>query len=78
MTPRYEHDCERCHFLGRHKQYDLYYCDYGRDPTLLARYDSYGSSYLSGLHFATLCEPLAIALDLAKAQDLVPLKRRHA
>lgn len=33
-TPRHEHKCQSCTFLGRHKEYDLYFCNLG--PTVVA------------------------------------------
>ena len=78
MTPRYEHDCEVCQFLGQHKQFDLYYCSDAPGPMLIARYSNYPPSYISGLETETLCEPLALALDLAKEHDFLPSKHRHS
>jgi len=48
--PRYEHDCDRCIFLGEDGIYDLYYCD--RTPTVVCRYGNEGREYGSGLVFA--------------------------
>lgn len=50
--PRYAHDCVACRFLGWHGSYDLYYCDQGGTaPTVIARWSSEPSAYLSGLSF---------------------------
>ena len=53
--PRYEHDCDKCQYLGRYsdEQYDeadLYYCD--REPTVIVRYADDGPSYSSGMVLA--------------------------
>jgi len=56
-TPRYQHDCGNCVFLGLHQEdnitYDLYVCAAGKNiSTVVARYSSDGPDYLSGLEFA--------------------------
>lgn len=43
MKPQHIHDCNHCLFLGRYKEYDLYY----GHPTIIARYGSEGSEYYS-------------------------------
>lgn len=51
-SPRYEHDCDVCTFLGQYFRYDLYFCPQsGDNPTVLARYGTHGD-YESGLRFA--------------------------
>lgn len=49
--PRYTHDCDSCVFLGRYhnggKTFDLYYCRRCDGGSLLARYGSKDSSYMS-------------------------------
>lgn len=60
-TPRYQHDCERCQFLGQHNEADLYFCErVGFGPTVIARYGDEGLDYISGLvmaqHYADLAE----------------------
>jgi hypothetical protein len=49
--PLYEHDCEDCHYLGSttsdNENVDLYWHD--EQPTVIARWSSEGSDYLSGL-----------------------------
>ena len=47
---RYEHDCDVCVYLGRYKEYDLYFCN-NHTPTVIARYGIHGE-YLSGMRFA--------------------------
>jgi len=59
MQPRFVHDCESCTFLGQHTteqgNFDLYYCGQGAldYPTVIARYDSEGSKYMSGMNSIT-------------------------
>lgn len=49
-TPHYTHDCDNCTFLGNNGRADLYYCTQsGTRVTLIARYSSEGSDYISGL-----------------------------
>jgi hypothetical protein len=62
-TPRHEHDCEECVFLGRYRgrhagggdafgDADLYFCVQGVDcPTVIARGGGDGPCYSSGLVF---------------------------
>lgn len=47
-TPRYEHDCDNCTFLGRLVQYDIYACPQVGCPTVIARWASEGPMYFSG------------------------------
>ncbi len=82
--PVYEHDCNNCTYLGSinrdlgggEKLFDLYFCEQGKLPTVIARYGNKGDSYISGMEFAETCtkdsdHPLAIALTLAKDRDLI-------
>lgn len=78
-TPLYEHDCDRCVFLGIERKADLYFCDQrGLFPTVIARFEdaSTGSgSYLSGIPLAKMAggpAELAEALRRARAAGLVP------
>ena len=54
--PIWDHDCELCVYLGEFEVesdknvYDLYYCNKGPFPTLIARFGD-GADYISGLHF---------------------------
>jgi hypothetical protein len=48
--PRYLHDGECCHFVGFHKDADLYYCP--NEPTVIARYSDEPGDYSSGLVFS--------------------------
>jgi hypothetical protein len=48
--PRYQHDCQKCKYLGQFEEYDFYWCKSHNLPTLdsiLARYGSDGPEYLS-------------------------------
>lgn len=68
---RYEHDCNNCEYLGRYREYDLYFC--GREPTVLARYSDQGSDYISGLVFADpdISEVLYEAKNRAEKASLI-------
>lgn len=55
-TPKYEHDCKRCTFLGREfiegKWMDLYHCMQGINltlPTVIVRSGNSGEDYTSGM-----------------------------
>ena len=49
QSPHYEHDCEKCVFLGRSSDgyTDLYFCNASDGPTVVARYGSLGHQYTS-------------------------------
>ncbi len=50
--PQFDHACPACHFLGQYQEYDLYFCVYSHSPgqdTVIARYGSNESEYVSGL-----------------------------
>ena len=51
-TPRYIHHCDKCIFMGRDEEYDMYYCpdEEGEElfgGCILARYSNEGGDYLS-------------------------------
>ena len=78
-TPRYRHDCDVCKFLGIFKDYDLYFCPQGGEPTVIARYSSDGPDYLSGMptmesRKAKPQYPLSVAHRAAIAQKCLPVK----
>ena len=50
-TPIYEHDCDKCVFLGNYDGHDLYYCPAGVRGTVIARFSGGGPDYSSGLPF---------------------------
>jgi hypothetical protein len=54
--PQYTHDCDKCIFLGIHRNgdeiSDLYYCKQNIGaPTVIARFGNYGADYTSGMSF---------------------------
>jgi hypothetical protein len=47
-SPRFEHDCDRCTYLGREGDSDLYFCgEHYTGPTVIARYGK-GALFISG------------------------------
>lgn len=73
--PQFQHDCNKCVFLGRHESHktqkplDLYVCAReGVIDTVIARYGNDGPEYSSGLIFATrgIIPELVEALNRAK------------
>lgn len=53
QKPMFRHTCPRCVYLGRHVEYDLYYCRQSNGkgvilPVILARYGDAGGDYISG------------------------------
>lgn len=57
--PKFNHDCDRCIFLGRFCEEgyddDLYFCAQGGSlPTLIARHSSDGPDYTSGWNFGQM------------------------
>jgi hypothetical protein len=70
LGPRYKHDgCSSCQYLGRFKDYDLYYCEGITTKTVLARYSSEPSEYLSG--WGLYMVPLMIAEAMAYRKNFV-------
>lgn len=69
--PRWRHDCERCTFLGRFNQFDLYHCGQSNFPTVIARFSDEGPDYLSGMVFANVSVPLREAKRLAEERGLL-------
>lgn len=68
MTPRYEHDCEDCTFLGQYEEYDLWICPRGH--TYIARYSCDGPDYISGSAFVGLIPAITEAHRLATVQGI--------
>ena len=72
MTPKYEHDCDRCVYLGEYvddhvddrPSADLYWCR-GPIPTVVARWSSEPSCYTSGIAFIGFCPALTEAFARA-------------
>ena len=56
---KYKHDCDECIYLYTTDKddydtgsiYDVYFCEQGGIPTVIARYGNDGSEYMSGLGF---------------------------
>ena len=63
-TPRYEHDCSYCHFVGQMEDADLYACTKS-SPTVIARYSSKPSDNVSGLFSSFGTVPHLTAARLA-------------
>ena len=49
---KYTHDCLFCQPLGSFQNHDLYFCDSGGLPTVLARYGNNPNHVISGLFLA--------------------------
>lgn len=74
-TPRFQHDCGKCVFLGRYHERDLYFHP-GEHPdglsqTVVARYGDDGPSYTSGLFIADFEVSLHEAKERAIARGLL-------
>ena len=68
---KYTHDCEHCIPLGEYENHDLYYCDQGLRPTVIARYGNEGWDYRSGMEAVAIDPVLKKAYDRAKAKGLI-------
>ena len=82
-TPQFQHDCDCCHFLGRHvdpetsQNMDLYAHTRG-NPTVIARTGIDGD-YMSGLPFAYgSIAPLTEARRRAQSAGVLPYQLRSA
>lgn len=75
--PRYQHDCSTCTFLGRYKEYDLYYCPQGGREIVIGRFSDDGPDYISGILFAKngTSAPLVEALKRANGMGLIEKRR---
>jgi hypothetical protein len=78
--PRFAHDCERCTFLGRFDEYDLYFCGSTvsvTGTTVIARWGNDGPEYSSGLELAQAgkCPELIEAMSRAQDRGLLPKPR---
>jgi len=72
-SPRYEHDCTSCIFLGQSGKADLYACQVrGRVDTVIARYSDEGSDYSSGILFADKEGPINEAFERALGMRMIP------
>lgn len=69
--PLFQHDCERCTFLGSYQEQDLYHClQSNLGPTVIARRSSEGSDYSSGFIFVQRDPALREAWMRAKEKGL--------
>ncbi len=68
---RYKHDCEQCIYLGEFSEQDLYFCEQGGIPTVIARWSDEGGDYNSGIAAAEYIAELKEAKDRAKARGLL-------
>ena len=73
ITPRYDHDCDSCVFLGSHRLHDLYFCPQHGIPTIIARFSDEPSDYYSGMSFGKnkIIEPLFAAYRKAVDRGLI-------
>jgi hypothetical protein len=76
-SPKWQHDCQYCTYLGATPdidgaQLDLYVCKRQRIPTVLARYGHQGHQYLSGMTVAAHDPHLFEARKRAIAQGHLP------
>jgi hypothetical protein len=44
-SPKYQHDCNACKFLGHYVGYDVYICP--SNPSIIARFSDDGPDYVS-------------------------------
>lgn len=47
VVPRYQHDCDKCQFIGIDVEYDIYFCKNCDGGTWIARYGDDGYEYAS-------------------------------
>lgn len=66
---RHQHDCDKCISLGEHNEYDLYYCEQGGLPTVIARFGPEGE-YKSGMCFILVDPDLKEAARRATIREL--------
>jgi hypothetical protein len=76
-TPRYQHDCDDCVFLGCDASFDLYWHPSGNPEmrTVIARFGNEGPEYHSGMAFAAPYMDITGAIQMGIA-PLVKAKRR--
>lgn len=76
-TPRFQHDCQCCTYLGQHgdgmlfPHADLYHCTQGGqgNDTVIARYSGDGPDYASGLYFGRYGLNPALHAAYVRARD---------
>ena len=72
QTPEFEHDCDKCTFLGHWDGHDLYHCTAQiTGPTVIARFSSFGPDYKSGVLFSDQDTHLWCAKLLAEEEGLM-------
>lgn len=71
VNPLFQHDCDRCCFLGRLDRLDLYVCA-GATGALVARFSDEPEDSGSLGRFAPPGTPYAFALELVKRQEVTP------
>ena len=75
VKPLYEHDCDKCTFLGSTSgctpEKDLYWCHQGGMPTVISRASSNGPDYVSGKEFAEKYHRIDEAVGRAKSLGLM-------
>jgi hypothetical protein len=74
--PSYENNCDHCQFLGRHQEFDLYFCDLDGTPKASIRL---GNKEIASMHLveerketydASLEEALSICKEIATQRKL--------
>jgi hypothetical protein len=77
-SPQHEHDCDRCVFLGRFEDADLYFHDGKENPlftTVIARFGP-DSEYTSGLSFSRPYVPFRSANTVPAMPSLAEARSR--
>jgi hypothetical protein len=64
----WEHDCDKCIYLGTSEENDMYFCDNTISHTLISRFGSYGHQYISGASFVEAIPEIWKAAVLAEAR----------
>lgn len=67
----FDHDCDDCVSLGNCCDRDMYFCNQGGSPTVIARESDTPWDYVSGMDFVGINPYLTIAYFLAKDKGLV-------
>lgn len=73
VKPKYNHDCDKCVFLGNWAEHDLYWCSQNGFPTVISRHGNEPDAYTSGIDVAktNALPSLAEAFKRAKYKGLV-------
>ncbi len=67
----YAHTCAKCVYLGRFERHDLYYCNQGNRPTVLARFGNASHEYISGMGLISVDDKLREAHERAILKGLI-------